>query len=236
MEKINFDNLVQTVNLPMQKDYCYQHLDAEKLPNGSCSECVRQKRDQDWINLLAAQHEDNIVNQKLAAKIPYITANLLTYKPKHYQEVEVYNYLKSYKFMDNIILLGTPGCGKTFIASAILNTAIRKGKSAHFADYTRLADIYYSDDKKEWEYLIKSSIIFIDEVGRVVTKDGTHLNKILDELLYERYKSRIPTILVGNITDEELKNIVLPSTFSRLNENCFFKYCTWNDYRLTGEK
>lgn len=112
--------------------------------------------------------------------------------------------LASLGFMErggNVVLVGSPGVGKTHIAVALGVEAVRARKLTYFVDCQRLvADLSHAAEKgaleRRMRFYAHLSLLIIDEVGYLdVGKEGADL---LFQLISRRYERR-STIVTTNV-------------------------------------
>lgn len=138
----------------------------------------------------------------------------------------------------SLILCGTPGTGKTHLATALLKDLIKLGYIVIYTtNYNMIAKIKatyskFSDqnEKHVIHQLTTAKLLVIDEVGVIF---GSEADKILFyQVINGRYDNMLPTILISNLTQKELKNSIGERCFDRLKEGAGavlnFK---WDSYR-----
>lgn len=112
--------------------------------------------------------------------------------------------LATLRFMDaaeNVLLVGSPGVGKTHLAVAIGIEAVGAGREVRFADCTRLVDdlknaASWGTLEKRLRYYAHSKLMIIDELGYLdMDEQGADL---MFQLISTRYEKR-STIITTNV-------------------------------------
>jgi DNA replication protein DnaC len=140
--------------------------------------------------------------------------------------------------LDNLIIKGPYGTGKTHLAAAILNELRAHGIGCLFCTAQNLFNALYAADFDEKQSIIAqlgtTPLAVIDEL------DGLHLGResngefqrgTLFDILNRRYQRKLPTILITNVQDD-LSPWLDGKTTSRLLEHMTVLKMTGVDYRL----
>ena len=179
--------------------------------------------------------------------------NLSAYKDKTFQEFKTFNYglgshqnasldyaLKtSFQFAHDLngwlLLQGTYGCGKTHLAAAVGNEALRNGHSVMFITVPDLLDHLrsgYNTSAEEtyhetFERVRRVQVLILDDLG-TENPSAWALEKLF-QLLNHRYTHRMPTVIT---TNNELSRID-PRIRSRLMDEGMIRrvVITAPDYR-----
>lgn len=124
-----------------------------------------------------------------------------------------------------LVLCGKPGTGKNHLACAIANAVIEQYQdSARITTALRIARKIKSTWSKEAELsenevigiYVDFDLLIIDEIG---AQFGSEAEKIiLFEIINERYEQMKPTILISNLTLEELPNYIGERVLDRMKE------------------
>lgn len=138
----------------------------------------------------------------------------------------------------SLVLTGLPGTGKTHLACAIASHVI----SAHLASAVflpvasmlRLIKETYRKDSLRTEQqvidsLLSPDLLILDEVGIQVGSD--HEKLLMFEVLNDRYQELRPTILISNLTADELEAFLGPRIMDRYRECGSVLAFDWQSFR-----
>ena len=134
------------------------------------------------------------------------------------------NFTEMYKRHKGLLLFGTVGTGKTYMAACIANALIDRGYTCLVTNFARLTNTISSmrSDKQEYiDSLNGFSLIVIDDLSS--ERDTEYMNEIVMNIIDARYRSGKPLIVTTNLTAEELnapKDIRKKRVYSRLMEMC----------------
>lgn len=109
----------------------------------------------------------------------------------------------------NLVLYGTNGSGKTYLACLIIKEAYRERYSSFIVTFQRLIDMHFKKEDKYFQErlqeIIESDFLVIDEIGKESRSNKSDYNvAILEEILRTRDTLGRPTILCMNLLlDEE---------------------------------
>ena len=134
------------------------------------------------------------------------------------------NYVNEFRTMisDNVglMLFGSVGTGKTFIASCIANELCKKGYEVVMIHTTEALNKIAKYDNEEFKYLIQHcDLLVLDDFG--VSRNTDYQLEQLNSLIDLRYSCKKPLIITTNINRNDLaseKDIRLLRTFNRLIE------------------
>lgn len=124
------------------------------------------------------------------------------------------------------LFIGKPGTGKTHLAVGVgLRVMHRDNRTVLFTTVMRAirrVKDTWSRDSRETETQAVAALVFpdlliLDEVGVQFGSDTEKL--ILFDVLNERYEKRRPTLLLSNLTLDEVKSYLGERVFDRLRED-----------------
>lgn len=124
----------------------------------------------------------------------------------------------------SLILAGLPGTGKTHLACAIAHEVMRHGHSVIYstiADMTRSIRRTYDQDVKRSEAeaisdFVRPQLLILDEVG--AASGSEHEKLMLFEVINKRYEQVKGTIVVSNLTGDDLKSFLGERMMDRLRQ------------------
>ena len=124
-----------------------------------------------------------------------------------------------------LVLCGMPGTGKTHLAAAIANQVISENMntvvfSSVISAMRRVKSTYSRDSIESEDYAIKSftspDLLILDEVGVQFGSDAEKI--ILFEIINIRYQDMKPTILISNLSIDDLKDYIGDRVIDRMYE------------------
>lgn len=122
----------------------------------------------------------------------------------------------------SMIFFGSPGTGKTHIACAVAIEIIKQGFSAKYITafdlLNEISDCFrtkepVNDVVKDY---LHSDLLVIDEIGIQYGKD--HDSIWLYKIINSRYVNNRPTIIISNLSQEDLEAFLGTPTYDRLQE------------------
>ena len=134
------------------------------------------------------------------------------------------NFTTMYSKHKGLLLFGTVGTGKTYIAACIAYALIDRGYTCLVTNFARLTNTINGmyDGKQEYiDGLDRFSLLVIDDLAS--ERDTEYMNEIVTNIIDARYRSGKPMIVTTNLTSEELKNprdVRKQRIYSRLMEMC----------------
>lgn len=124
-----------------------------------------------------------------------------------------------------LTLCGNTGTGKTHLACAIANHVMREhGRTALFTSITRMSARIKSSyspgapmtEEQAITVFVEPDLLIIDELG---AQRGTETELLLaQEVINERYLDVRPTILISNLSEQELAQFVGDRAMNRMLE------------------
>ena len=133
------------------------------------------------------------------------------------------------------IMTGNIGTGKTMLANCIANQRDKYPKKV----ITTLAKISREfrstfnggefTEQELMDMISKTDLLVVDEIG--VSKIGDFEYRYLNEIIDNRYDNKLPTIIISNLTVDELKVAIGDRLIDRLKEDGVQISFTWDSYR-----
>ena len=135
----------------------------------------------------------------------------------------------------DLILSGKSGLGKTFLLHAMASRLIERGVqvlliSAYSFLETARKSYFENDDRLE--DLIGSEILMLDDLGSEPLMQNVTIEQLFN-LINERQRRNLPTVISTNLTLDELKNRYTERIASRLTDrrNCLYLPIQGRDIR-----
>lgn len=133
------------------------------------------------------------------------------------------------------ILLGKTGTGKNHLATATINSIVSQGYTGLFTTVVKMVrsikDSWGTDisEQSVIDIYTKPDVLVIDELG--VQFESVTEQNYLTEIINNRYEYLKPTIMLGNVTLEELKVLVGDRVMDRFREGGKLFIFDWESYR-----
>lgn len=158
---------------------------------------------------------------------------------------EVFDYLDDSDHLINsgigLFLTGSPGTGKTMIASLLLKKLVAHGQRCFFTTFHTLLDYFTagwtSTEEKAWfdKRVRNAGVLVIDDIGREHKGRIDVAVSTLDHVLRSRVASARPTIVTTNLALDELAEIYTRNAASLLTEGAIPITFAGEDYRPTQQ-
>jgi DNA replication protein DnaC len=138
-----------------------------------------------------------------------------------------------------LVLVGGPGTGKTHLACAILAAVIRTGQTGLFVTVSQalrlIRDAYAPraecSEAEAFALLTEPDLLVLDEVG-VAIGGADKRRAMLFDVLGTRYAEQRPTVLIGNLTEVEMKAYLGERLWDRIMEQgSALVAFTWTSHR-----
>ena len=133
------------------------------------------------------------------------------------------NFADSLATGGGLILSGMVGTGKTHLAIAIAKQIIKKGRSAKYTTargiVTSIRDSWGNNGVSEAEVierLVNFDLLIVDEVGLQFGTDSERVHFF--DVMGHRYDEVKPTILIGNLSIDEMSESLGERVIDRMRE------------------
>lgn len=120
-----------------------------------------------------------------------------------------------------LLLFGSTGGGKTYLAAAIANALIDRGIPCYFSSVAEIVSRMRMGDRSEIDGLSRYKLLVIDDLG--AERNTEYMSEMVYTVIDERCRSGLPLIVTTNYTSEEIRSatdINVKRIFSRLYEMC----------------
>lgn len=123
-----------------------------------------------------------------------------------------------------LLLFGSVGTGKTFLAAAVANALISKGIPCLVTNFARISNEVsgmFEGKQKYYDNLNTFPLLVIDDLS--AERKTEYMQEIVFNVIDARYRANLPLIITTNLTREELLNpadVSNQRVFSRLFEMC----------------
>ncbi|MFX6505058.1 ATP-binding protein [Acinetobacter baumannii] len=141
--------------------------------------------------------------------------------------------------VENLVMVGSTGTGKTHLACATARTLLAKGNYARYITSEELAQrimkAWDKDTKDQSEQSViheftSYDLLILDEYG---LHDRDKRLELVHKVLYSRYDACKATMLISNMTLEQLKNDLGDRLWSRFQHGGLTTIeCNWKDARV----
>lgn len=122
-----------------------------------------------------------------------------------------------------LLLYGTVGTGKTFMAACIANAVIEQGFSCKMTTFSRISNELQATWEKQAyiNKLMRYDLLIIDDLA--AERDTEYMREVVFTIIDERSRSGKPLIITSNLTGYELTHpgdTTKSRIYSRLFEMC----------------
>lgn len=123
-----------------------------------------------------------------------------------------------------LLLFGTVGTGKTYLAACVANDLINKGIPCLVTNFARIANEVqgmFEGKQQYYDNLNSFPLLVIDDLS--AERKTEYMQEIVFNVIDSRYRANLPIIVTTNLTREELLNpadLTYQRIFSRLFEMC----------------
>lgn len=138
------------------------------------------------------------------------------------------NFVEHFKtFKDEgkgLLLFGSVGTGKTYLAACVANALISKGTPCLVTNFARIANEVqgmFEGKQQYYDNLNSFPLLVIDDLS--AERKTEYMQEIVFNVIDARYRANLPIIVTTNLTREELLNpadLTYQRIFSRLFEMC----------------
>ena len=149
--------------------------------------------------------------------------------PNHKIVLAMQRYVDNFKqFKDDgkgILLYGSVGTGKTFLAACTANALIDRGIPVLMTSVSYIANKLMGMFEGKNEYIDSLNaypLLVLDDLG--AERNTEYMNEVVYTIINARYKAQLPLIVTTNLTTEQLKSpsdVTVARTYSRVLEMCF---------------
>lgn len=119
-----------------------------------------------------------------------------------------------------LLLLGSPGCGKSVAAGSSL--AGESGTFRRAVELSRLS-AYDKDDRRTWDFAMGARVLVVDDLGAEMLHDAWR--PLLDELIDIRYGAQRKTIITSNLDKDGFKARYGERIADRIRHDGFVETC-----------
>ena len=155
---------------------------------------------------------------------------------KHMEKVlqKCRGFAEGFAAGDNLLMLGAPGLGKTFLSSAIANRLLERGKTVAYVSaaefFANYSQNHFTDHPMSMEMYYDCDLLILDDLG---TEFKTGLTvSLLGEIIDRRLREGKNTILSTNLSFSELEAAYHERVVSRLLGNYTYLLFAGEDIRV----
>lgn len=203
----------------------------------ACPRCLREQIAQTKNEIVASKNkalEMKISSLKAHSGVPtrFVNSSFANYQTSE-KSAKAKGICQRYAAVWNerkavgggLILCGKPGTGKNHLACAIANQIIEQYQDSVLLTTAlrisrKIKSTWAKDaEESEWEAMqiyCEPDLLIIDEIGVQFGSDAEKI--ILFEIINNRYEDMKPTILISNLSQEELSQYVGERIIDRMKE------------------
>ncbi len=194
-------------------------------------QCEKERQDKEKAEQAEKQRKERIQRLRDNAfpegSLAHCTFDMAS-DPNHKLILAMQRYVDNFRqFKEDgkgILLYGSVGTGKTFLAACAVNALIDKGFPALLVSVPYISNkLFGIDDKNEYvESLNEYPLLVLDDLG--AERNTEYMNEVVYTIINARYKAKLPLIVTTNLTTEQLKapmEVTKARTYSRVLEMCF---------------
>lgn len=227
---------------PLQKYAvkCTIHGDVTSYYPHKCDKCISDQ-EKEFEQKQAKLELAKKIKQKqkeFGIEVLYADASFTSIEPINEQHRNFISICKDYadkvvnNYATNLILLGNVGTGKTAMSHAIMTDVIaRADKSVRYVQFMSLNHLYFKE-YNTYKKFYTAGLLVIDDIG--IDANDYSQSKFFD-LINARRMKRLPTIIITNLSPEQLIEMIGAATYSRLQQNSIGFVCDWEDLRFRKE-
>ncbi|WP_347454289.1 ATP-binding protein [Acinetobacter thermotolerans] len=231
------------------QEICTKHKVAmvQAGPYHKCPKCAVEFLEEEKRNAQAEVDRMVRVKHFAGAQLPerHAESGFKNYNVKHEGQRNALKHTVSYAqnilagHKNNLVMVGPTGTGKTHLSCATAQTLLKNGKYARYITSEELAqrimNAWDQPDATEKSVIYdftQYDLLILDEYG---LHDRDKRRELVHKVLYARYDRMKPTMLISNMTIEELKTDLGDRLWSRLQHGYLTVVeCNWMDQRVGG--
>lgn len=166
----------------------------------------------------------------------YWHVNFDSYIPKSEKDSTNLETIKKYASSERndkvLLLLGAKGLGKTHLGAAIIRSCGGNFISVEelIFKYESAQDFHAKFNREElMDFYSSTTMLVLDEIGR--SMNPAKENELLNYILRRRYENMLPTVLISNLSKNELLKKLGEAVLDRLKETCISLEFDGESYR-----